>query len=265
MSAAAVVRGLSVRLGGAEVLRGIDLAIEQGAVTALLGPNGAGKSTLVRALAGLHAPSAGGIELLGRPLGGYGRRERARLVALLEQESRSELPLTVREAAALGRTPHHDRFAAPGTGHEAAVEAALARAGAAELADRPLDELSGGQRQRAHLARALAQQPRLLLLDEPTNHLDVAAQLATLRLARELAAEGVSVVAALHDLTLAAAHADAVAVLDRGRLVASGAPAEVLVPAVIDPVWGVRATVLAHPSTGRPIIAYEAAGTEESS
>jgi len=265
MSAAAVVRGLSVRLGGAEVLHGIDLAIEQGAVTALLGPNGAGKSTLVRALAGLHAPSAGGIELLGRPLGGYGRRERARLVALLEQESRSELPLTVREAAALGRTPHHDRFAVPGTGHEAAVDAALARAGAAELADRPLDELSGGQRQRAHLARALAQEPLLLLLDEPTNHLDVAAQLATLRLARELAAEGVAVVAALHDLTLAAAHADAVAVLDRGRLVASGAPGEVLVPAVIDPVWAVRATVLAHPSTGRPIIAYEAAGTEESS
>ena len=133
---------------------------------------------------------------------------------------------------------------------------ALSTVGMDGFADRQFDSLSGGERQRVHLARALAQRPRLMLLDEPTNHLDIRAQLSTLALLRRLARGSVTVVAALHDLTLAATYADHVVVLAGGRIVAAGPPGEVLTASVIHDVYGVQATVLQHPSTGRPVIAF---------
>lgn len=254
VTAGLVVGGLSVSLGGRRILDSVSLAAPPGSITALVGPNGAGKSTLIRGVAGL-VPAVGSVTLDGADLLGLGRRERARRVAVVEQELSSELPLTVRDAVELGRTPHRGLFG--GSAADADVVAgALEATGTAGFAGRRLETLSGGERQRVHLARALAQEPRLLLLDEPTNHLDVRAQLDAFAVLRRLADEGVAVLAALHDLTLAAGLADHVVVLAAGEVVASGAPAEVLTPELIGAVYGVTAVVLTHPTTGRPVVAY---------
>jgi len=178
----------------------------------------------------------------------------------VEQDAVTELPVTVLDAVLLGRTPHRSLLAGPTEDDHELARAALDRVGAEDLAAREIGTLSGGERQRVHMARALAQQPRVLLLDEPTNHLDVAAQLATMRLVRDLAGDGVTVLAALHDLSLAAATCDHAVVLapgHAGHVVAAGPVAEVLVPEVIDPVYGVRTTVLRHPRTGRPVLTFD--------
>ena len=164
--------------------------------------------------------------------------------------------LRVAEVVALGRTPYLGAFAGPGELDRAIVRRSLEDLGLVELADREYATLWGGERQRVNLARALAQEPELLLLDEPTNHLDVHAQLSMLGLLRGLASGGLTVLAALHDLSLAAGYADHVIVLSSGRVQAAGAPADVLTPALIREVWGVEAEVLEHPATGRPLIAY---------
>jgi iron complex transport system ATP-binding protein len=151
--------------------------------------------------------------------------------------------------------PHRPLLGFGGSEDDADVMRALQSAGVPELADRLFGELSGGQRQRVQLARALAQKPQLLLLDEPTNHLDPHAQLTTLHLMRRLAGDGIAVVAALHDLTHAAAHCDHVIVLSAGTVVAAGNPRSVLTAELIRSVYGVDAHVLEHPVTGRPLIA----------
>ena len=246
---------LEVRLSGKLVVDGVDCTVPAGALSALVGPNGAGKSTLLRALAGVVPVRSGtvlweGQDLLRRP-----RRERARIAALAEQESGTDSPLTVRDVVSLGTLPHRPLLGFGNGEDDAGVVRALRTAGVPELADRMFSELSGGQRQRVQLARALAQRPQLLLLDEPTNHLDPHAQLTTLALLRELANGGIAVVAALHDLTHAAAHCDHVIVLSGGTVVAAGDPRKVLTSELIREVYGVQAHVLSHPATGRPLIA----------
>lgn len=248
-------RGLNVSLGGRLVVDGVDCTVPAGALAALVGPNGAGKSTLLRALAGAAAVRSGSVLWDGRDLLLMPRRERARITALAEQESGTDAPLTVRDVVALGTLPHRPLLGFGGGEDDAGVAAALQSAGVPELVDRLFNELSGGQRQRVQLARALAQRPRLLLLDEPTNHLDPHAQLGTLALLRGLAGRGITVMAALHDLTHAAAYCDHVIVLADGAVVAAGDPAEVLTPKLIRTVYGVRADILTHPATGRPVIA----------
>jgi len=245
------IAAVGARLGGRWVVDGVDATPPADVLTGLLGPNGAGKTTLLRLVAGLLPPGAGAVLVDGAPVHELPRRERARRVALLEQESSSSVPLTVREVVALGRTPYRSLW---GTDpDEAAVDRALAAASALALAERAWASLSGGERQRVHIARALAQEPELLLLDEPTNHLDVAAQLALLGFVRSL---GTTTVAALHDLNLAAAYCEHVLVLSAGRLVAAGHPGDVLRPALVRDVWGVDCDVLEHPRTGRPVIAF---------
>ncbi len=243
--------GVGTRLGGRWVVDGIDATPPTGALTGLLGPNGAGKTTLLRLVAGLLAPEAGAVLVDDVPVHTVPRRTRARRIALLEQESSSIVPLTVREVVALGRIPYRTVWGTDGD--DAAVDRALASADAAHLADRPWSALSGGERQRVHIARALAQEPELLLLDEPTNHLDVSAQLALLAFVRDL---GTTTVAALHDLNLAAAYCEHVLVLAGGRLVAAGHPRDVLRPELVREVYGVESDVLVHPRTGRPVIAF---------
>jgi iron complex transport system ATP-binding protein len=250
------VSGITVRAGATTLVNDASFTAPAGALTALLGPNGAGKSTLLRAIAGVERASAGaavgfeGADLLALP-----RRERARRVALVEQESATELPLTVRAVVGLGRTPHESVLGGHDADSESIIDEALATAGVEAFAARQIGSLSGGERQRVMLARAVAQQPRLLLLDEPTNHLDVSAQLAVLEQVASLAAGGTTVVAALHDLTLAAAHADAVVVLSHGRVVASGPTAETLTPALVREVYGIAAQWIENPLTGRPLLA----------
>jgi iron complex transport system ATP-binding protein len=238
------------------IIDDVDATVPAGQVGALLGPNGAGKSTLLHLIAGIERPDSGTTRFAGRDLTTLHRRDRARLMALAEQEVTDAPGLRVAEVVALGRTPYLGAFAGPGEADRSIVRRCLEQAGLVDLADRDYASLSGGERQRVNLARALAQEPQLLLLDEPTNHLDVHAQLTTLTLLRELAHGGLTVLAALHDLSLAAGYADHVIVLSAGRVIAAGDPYSVLTSELIREVWGVEADVLQHPSTGRPLIAY---------
>jgi iron complex transport system ATP-binding protein len=247
--------------GGRTIIDGVDVTMPGGALTALIGPNGAGKSTLLQLIAAIERVQAGDLALDGRSLPAMRRRDRAQIVALAEQHAEADPRLTVGDFVLLGRTPHVGAFGSPGADDHAIVGAALARVDAAPFAERPLGSLSGGERQRAVLARALAQSPTLLLADEPTNHLDLRAQLVALEALAGLARDGITVVAALHDLSHAAAYADHVVVLAGGKVVAAGAPADVLTPALVLEVYGVHAEVLEHPLTGRPLIAVAGVAT----
>lgn len=249
-------RRVEVRIDGTLIVDGVDCSVAPGTFSALIGPNGAGKSTLLRVLAAVEPPAAGTIHFGRHELGALPRRRRARLVGFVEQDSGTELSLSVRDVVALGRIPHQGLFGDATAHDRAVIESALDDADIRALADRDVTTLSGGERQRVLLARALAQQPALLVLDEPSNHLDIAAQLAVLGLLRTLASTGVTVLAALHDLNLASAYCDHVIVLRGGTVFAAGSTAEVITPELVREVYGVRATVLEHPQTGRPMVAF---------
>ncbi|HWM32662.1 MAG TPA: ATP-binding cassette domain-containing protein [Pseudolysinimonas sp.] len=248
-------RGITVRAGAATLVDDASFEAPAGALTALLGPNGAGKSTLLRAVAGVERPASGSVEHDDADLLAMPRRRRARVLALIEQEAATELPLTVRAVVGLGRTPHETLLGGRDPDATAAIDEAMAVAGVAGFASRDITSLSGGERQRVMLARALAQQPRILVLDEPTNHLDIAAQLEVLDVLADLAAAGTTVVVALHDLTLAAAHAQHVVVMAHGRVVASGPTGETLTPELLREVYGVQAQWSTNPLTGAPLLA----------
>lgn len=241
------VRELRVALDGIPVLQEVTARFRPGAVTALLGPNGSGKSTLLRTVVGIHRPTAGLITLArasrSTSVPDLPAGERARLFAMVAQDPPVPAGLTVRDVVGLGRLPRGRWFG------EADIAGPLRRAGVAPLAARRFVTLSGGERQRVHIARALAQEPEWLLLDEPVSHLDLAAQGEILALARGLAGGGVGVVAALHDLNQALAHADHAVVLQRGRVRAAGPPAEVLTPGLVREVWGAVVEVV-HTSQG---------------
>jgi iron complex transport system ATP-binding protein len=234
------VAGVSVALAGRPILDQVSLTVHPGQFTALVGPNGSGKSTLLRTVYRTRRPDTGTVLLDGRDLWAMPSAEAARHTGVLMQEQHSGFEFTVAETVALGRTPHLGLFDRFTRADHVAVADAMTRTGLTAYADRQVGELSGGERQRVLLARALAQQPRLLVLDEPTNHLDIRHQLDILELVRDL---GVTVLAALHSLDLAAAYADDVAVLQDGRLVAHGAPEDVLTPDTIRAVFDVDATV----------------------
>ncbi|GAA3909870.1 ABC transporter ATP-binding protein [Microbacterium invictum] len=241
---------------GRMIIDGIDCSVEAGSLTALVGPNGAGKSTLLHLIAAVEVPQSGAIAFGGTDTRALRRRDRARYSALVEQQAETDLDLVAADVVLLGRTPHIPLLGSPGAHDTEIARAALERVDAGAFADRRFHELSGGERQRVLLARALAQEPTLLLADEPTNHLDIRAQLHTLSLLRALADSGIAVLAALHDLTLAARYADQVIVVAEGRVVASGAPSETLTAELIELVYGVRADVVTHPVDGTPLIAF---------
>jgi len=239
---------LSVTLGGRQVVAGISTELTGGLI-GLVGPNGAGKSSLVRAIAGL-VPSEGTILIDGKralPL-----RERARRIAYLSQGQAVFWPVTVERLVALGRLPHLAPFERPADTDHAAIERALTRTDLLDLRDRSIDELSGGERARVLLARALAVEAPLLLADEPLAALDPAHQIEVMQLLRAEAARGAAVIAVLHDLTLAARWCDRLLLMDKGQLVADGAPREVLTAERIDAVYGVSAFI--GEAEGEPLI-----------
>jgi iron complex transport system ATP-binding protein len=246
-----------VTAGGRVIVDGIDCTAAPGTLTAVIGPNGAGKSTLLRTLAAVSRPDEGAVHFGEQDAFALPRRRRARLAAFVEQDATTELDLTVRDTVALGRLPHEGLWGGDGTEREEIVGHSLEAVGMASFATRRVTTLSGGERQRVLLAKALAQQTPILLLDEPTNHLDIAAQLTTLGLLQELTRGGTTVLAALHDLGLAAAYSDAVIVLAGGRVVAAGPTRETLRPPLIREVYGVDAVLLEHPGTGRPVLAID--------
>ncbi len=239
--------GVGLRLGERQVLDGVSLHVPPGRFVGLLGPNGSGKTSLLRCAYRRLRPTTGTVRVDGDDVWGLRPQVAARRVAAMTQDPGTAPETTVLETVLLGRLPHRRGLRAAHDGADLDVAVgALERVGALDLADRPVGRLSGGQRQRVLLARTLAQDGRVVLLDEPTNHLDVAHQLDLVALARSLAHdEGRVVVAALHDLGLAAAHCDALALLHEGRLVAYGDPAEVLDPARVRDVFAVDATAVA--------------------
>jgi iron complex transport system ATP-binding protein len=249
-------RDVVVSLSGQPVLTGIDLEVRPGEVLGLLGPNGSGKSTLLRTVYRAIRPDGGAVEVGGLDVWSSTTREVARRCAVLTQDHATEVELSVLDLVLLGRIPHRSLLRRSDRDDEALALDCLHRVDAAQLANRMLPTLSGGERQRVLLARALAQQPKVLLLDEPTNHLDIAHQLELLSLVRRL---GVTAVIALHDLTLAAAYCDRLALLEAGRLVAVGPPEDVLTPDRVRDVYGVACDVLVHPRTGRLLLALDLA------
>ncbi|MFI6521511.1 ABC transporter ATP-binding protein [Spirillospora sp. NPDC050679] len=240
---------VTVTAGGRTLVEGVSLTAAPGEVVGLAGPNGAGKSTLLRAFYRAVRPASGRVLLDGEDVRRMRGRALARRLAAVLQETPGDFELTVYDVAAMGRSPYKRAFEGDDAEDRRIVLEALAALGVAELADGPFDRLSGGEKQRVLIARALVQQPDALVLDEPTNHLDLRHQYAALRLVRRL---GVTAVVALHDLNLAAAFCDRIVVLDGGRVVAAGTPAEVLTPALLADVYGVAAEVGAHPRTGVP-------------
>jgi iron complex transport system ATP-binding protein len=227
------LNSVTVRLGGHAVVDGVDLDVGDGEWLALIGPNGAGKTTLLRAIAGL-VEYEGGIQLDGRPARELRRTELARLLAVVPQEPSTPPWMTVGEYVLMGRTPHLGPLAKEGAGDREAAARALERLDLGGYERRRLETLSGGEKQRAVVARALAQEARVVLLDEPTAALDIGHQQQALELLDSLRAEsGLTLVTAMHDLTLAAQYADRMVLLDAGHVVADGAPAEVLTEALV--------------------------------
>jgi iron complex transport system ATP-binding protein len=238
------VEGLAVTLAGNQAVRGVSVSAEQGEWLVVIGPNGAGKTTLLRALAGLVSFS-GSVALEGQAVAGRARRELARLVALVPQIPNTPAALTVTEYVLLGRTPHIGYLATERRSDQLAAGRAISRMALGPLAHRSLDSLSGGERQRAVLARALAQEASILLLDEPTSALDLGHQQQALELVDALRREHrLTVIAAMHDLSLAGQYADRLVLMNAGRIVAEGEPNAVLTEATIASCYGADVRVL---------------------
>ena len=249
------VQGLRVSYGNRPVLRGVDLDVQRGEVVALIGPNGCGKTTLLRAITKLVPAQSGTVHIDGEPVEALPSREMARRVAVVSQGAQLPVGYTVREIALMGRTAHLGFLQQEGLLDLAKIDAALALVDAAHLADRLVDELSGGERQNAIIARALAQEAPLLLLDEPTANLDLGHQIGVATLMRRLASErGLAILAAIHDLTLAALYADRLVLMREGTVLASGRAADVLNPANISAAYGVNAMLAPIEGLDAPIV-----------
>ncbi len=216
------------------------MTVQAGELVALLGANGSGKTTLLRAIAGTITPDAGRIALFGRDLSAWPRGSLAKRVAVLPQSLVLPDGFRVAELVEMGRAPHATRWFGASPDDAAAVESALLDADALDLAERHAGELSGGERQRVLVAMALAQEPELLLLDEPTLHLDIAHQASLLAMVDRLRdRRGLTVIAVLHDLNLAIAHATRAMVLGSGRIMADGEQETVLRPELVREAFGV--------------------------
>ncbi|MFY1698009.1 MULTISPECIES: heme ABC transporter ATP-binding protein [unclassified Solwaraspora] len=246
------VDGLRVRLGGRTVLDEVGLVVHTGEVVALVGPNGAGKSTLLAVVGGDVSPTAGTVRVDGAALNAWTPVELALRRAVLTQRSVLSFPFTVAEVVRMGRAPWAGSAAE--ASDDEIVDDCLRATDVAQFAGRTFTSLSGGEQARAALARVLAQRATALLLDEPTAALDLHHQELVLRIARARAAAGDAVVVVLHDLGLAGAYADRIALLSAGRLRAVGPPAEVLTGDLLSEVYRHDIEVLTHPGTGLPLV-----------
>jgi len=247
---------IMVRIGSKALIDGVTLAIAPGETVALVGPNGAGKSTLLRVLAGEIAAQAGTVALRGRALQSYSPQALALQRAVLSQHTTVAFPFTVADVVRMGAGN------ARGAKADTLVAAALAEVDLAAFEERIITTLSGGEQQRAHFARILVQLacgeavhgPGLLLLDEPTASLDLRHQLDLLEATRRCRARGVTIVAVLHDLNLAALFAGRIVVLDRGRIVADGPPRDILTDAMLEQVFQVAGAIGRVPAQGMPFV-----------
>lgn len=253
-----MIRFVDVRLryrGAAEpAVDGVSLEARAGRVTAVVGPNGSGKSTLVRALLGRLPLEAGTLTLEGKSMATLARREVATRMAVVPQREEPVFPISVRDYIALGRHPHGGQFAGRDGVDREAVARAVARADVAMFLDRATDALSGGEWQRVRIARALAQGGAALVLDEPTTFLDIAHEMAVFELCDALAREGQAVLLVSHQLNLVARFADHIVLLHRGRVAASGAPADVMRGEVLERVYDWPLVISRDPAVGAPVL-----------
>jgi iron complex transport system ATP-binding protein len=238
------VRDVALGYGGCRILENVSFAVSDGELLALVGPNGAGKSTLLRAIAGMRPLEAGSITVDGRAVQSLAGRERGRVVALIEADGPLPDRMTVADVVAGGRLPYRPWWRWSSTSEDRrAVDAAIGLTEIGALRERPFAELSSGERQRVWIALAVAQDARVLLLDEPTSHLDIRHTFEMLTLVRRLVAGGKAAVVVLHDLNVAAAFADRVALLGSRTLLACDTPARVYDEALLGRVYGIPIAV----------------------
>lgn len=241
------------KIGDTTIVNNVSLMAEPGKVLGLLGPNGSGKSSLLRVLAGLRKAHSGRVSIDGQDIGSLKRKTIARRIALVEQHANTDVSLRVRDVVKLGRIPHHPPLGGWRKEDDAIVDQVLDQVGMAQLEGKYWQSLSGGERQRVHIARALAQQPTEILLDEPTNHLDIQHQIELLRLISDFS---LTSIVAIHDLNHAAMFCDRIVVLEKGGVVAAGAPGEVMTEALLRDVFRVEARVEPSRHHGRPHIQF---------
>lgn len=245
------IENVDVRLGGVQILDSVSAHVDDGRFVGLVGPNGAGKSTLLRTINAILKPAAGTVLLDDEDVHDLSAKAASRRVATVPQDTTLSFEFDVRDVVAMGRTPYQSRFGGREAVDDAHVDRALERTETDVFADRSIDEVSGGERQRVILARALAQDAPILLLDEPTASLDINHQVQTLELVRELVdEEGKTVIAAIHDLNLAAHYCDDLVLVADGRVLATGTPDDVLTESNLETAFGTRAVVSRHPITG---------------
>lgn len=248
-----VVSDVALAYGGCRILESVSFSMRPGELLALVGPNGVGKTTLLRALAGQRPLDAGTIAYDARPIGTLAPRERGRSAALVEAEGAQPEGMTVGDVVAMGRLPFRPWWRWTSSDEDrAAIERALDRLGLREMAQRPFEQLSSGERQRVWIALAVAQDARMLLLDEPTSHLDIRHSFEALTLVRSLVADGHGAVVVLHDLNLAAAFADRIALLGSRTLLACGTPSDVLDAERLSTAYGIPIAVR-HEPDGRVV------------
>lgn len=249
------VQGASIGYENRLVVEDMTLEVPAGRITTIVGANACGKSTLLRAMARLLRVRSGSVLLDGTPIDSIPSRDVATVLGLLPQSPVSPEGIAVADLVGRGRYPHQGWFRRWTREDDAAVEEALRATDILDLADRPVDELSGGQRQRVWIAMALAQQTDVLLLDEPTTFLDVSHQIDVLDLLTDLnRSRGTTIVLVLHDLNLASRYTDHLVALRAGRLVAQGAPGDVVTPELVDEVFGLQAQVVPDPVSGTPLV-----------
>lgn len=246
---------VDVHLSGQHIVRRVSLSVDGGRFLGVIGPNGSGKSTILRCLYRAIDPSNGCVSLDGRDIGAISMRKNARQVAALTQAADGHQDFTAAEVVRAGRIPHRSPFSLSHTADDARICAeAMRDAGVEHLAERFFGSLSGGEAQRVLIARAFAQRPRVLVLDEPTNHLDVRHQYGVLSTAR---ARGVTVLAALHDLNLAAQFCDELVLVAEGRIVCSGPPVHVLTPELVERWFGINCHIYQHPRLNVPQVIFD--------
>lgn len=247
------VNQISVSRMHASILEEITMHAASGQFVGIIGPNGSGKSTLLKTVYQVLQPDHGVIQLNDWDVDKLSTKQLFQQMAVVSQENASDFDFLVEEIVWMGRTPHKKMFQADTAEDREIVEQALERVGMRDFAERSFPSLSGGEKQRVIIARALAQQAKIVIMDEPTNHLDIRYQLQLLELVKSL---DMTVVAALHDLNLAAAYCDQLYVLHNGKMVASGTPVDLLTPELLKDIFGVMSEVIVHPNTNKPHILF---------
>ncbi|MFF2911368.1 ABC transporter ATP-binding protein [Paenibacillus sp. NPDC057934] len=252
---------LSIGYSEATIVKGLNLTLPTGKITALVGANGSGKSTILKTMARIMKPKSGSVMLDGKSIHNLSTKEVARQLAILPQNPTAPDGLTVAELVSYGRYPHQKGFGTLTPEDRTIISNAIAETGMSDFHDRPIDRLSGGQRQRAWIAMALAQETDILFLDEPTTFLDMAHQLEVLQLLQKLNEEkGRTIIMVVHDLNHASRYAQHMVAIKSGTVISEGAPADVMTTPVLREVFGIEADIMPDPRTGVPLcLPYELA------